>query len=95
MEQIKHMHLIYYQAYVTIVAAGGDDFNAGLPGVSTIRPRYACQAMGIAKGIHVATTHLDPHRELLLSTWNSRGWTLQEKLCSRRALVFTRELMTF
>lgn len=36
--QIEHMHIVYHQAMLTILAAAGDDANAGLPGLPKSAP---------------------------------------------------------
>jgi hypothetical protein len=49
-EQSKHIEMsrmdqIYRNAYLTIIAAAGKDANAGLPGVSSLRPRMTKQPL--------------------------------------------------
>jgi hypothetical protein len=92
---IPNMDSVYGCALVTIIALSGDGANAGLPG---IRPGSRIQEevpFTIGKTSIIAS--LDPPREksfdsyLGQSRWDSRGWTFQEKIFSRRALVFTSE----
>jgi hypothetical protein len=93
--QIENMHFIYHQAWLTIVAAAGDDANAGLPGLPPDNPRKYRQITGTAHGVKVARVDIWDHIDLEDSAWNSRGWTLQEKLCSRRTLIVTECIMNF
>ncbi|KAJ3130720.1 hypothetical protein HDU90_001834, partial [Geranomyces variabilis] len=73
---IRHAPYIFANAYLTIAAAYGD-LHTGLLPISPRRQRDAKPA-GSAKD----------HTELLRqSKWNTRGWTLQELLYSRR-IVF-------
>lgn len=98
-EFIPQMDSIYGFASVTIVAASGDNADAGLPG---IRPnsRTCEQKPFTVKGILLLQT-LDPegskhkpiehYHYLEDSVWSTRGWTFQEKMASKRALIFTEE----
>ena len=82
------MDRIYGRALLTIVAAGGVDANAGLPGVGT-HPR----------SLEPFSESCNPELKLLKlqqtcdyarqrSEWNARAWTYQERILSRRCLVF-------
>lgn len=84
-EAIRNMDSIYRNAYVTIIAAAGSDANDGLPGVS--RPRKPLESIDI--GGHDFMVARDPKDIVEASIWNSRGWTYQEMLLSRRRLIFT------
>ncbi|KAK3365564.1 heterokaryon incompatibility protein-domain-containing protein, partial [Lasiosphaeria ovina] len=86
-EQIKKMGDIYEQAVVTIVAAAGDSGAHGLPGVRDT-PRVLYQNITIGdQSLSVASTNVSTR--IQQSRWNTRGWTYQESLLSRRRLVFT------
>lgn len=92
---IPNMDSVYGCALVTIIALSGDGANAGLPG---IRPDSRTQEeLPFTIGNTPIIASLDPPRErsfdsyLGQSPWDSRGWTFQEKIFSRRALVFTSE----
>lgn len=81
------MDLIYETAYLVIVAAEGHDANAGLPGVYE-GTRYERQnswqvTNDLALGISAEVNAL-----LAKSTYHTRGWTFQEYMLARRALVF-------
>lgn len=80
---IQMMNSIYHGAYGTIVAASGVDANAGLN-----TDHEAKQiVMEIAPGLDMTILHsIDWH--LNRSQYNTRGWTLQELVLSRRAIVF-------
>lgn len=49
---IKHMDVVFGQAFCTIIAAGGDDANAGLPGVGDV-PRRQQHTSEIRPGIRL------------------------------------------
>ncbi len=58
------MHFIYHQAWLTIVAAAGDDANSGLPGLPPNNPRKYRQITGTAHGVKVARVHIWDHIDL-------------------------------
>ena len=84
---IDEMASVYLSAIITIIAAAGDNASAGLPG---IQPKSRMIKQDIAR--------VSPELSLILprqlrtdidsSTWNTRGWTFQERLYSKRLLVF-------
>lgn len=75
---------IFANAYLTIAAAYGDLYTGLLP-ISPKRPRDS-KAGGSTKD----------HNELLRqSKWNTRGWTLQEHLYSRRTVFFFQDAVTW
>lgn len=84
---IDEMASVYLAAVITIIAAAGDSASAGLPG---IQPNSRKIEQDIAR--------VSPELSLVLqrrlrtgidsSTWNTRGWTFQERLYSKRLLVF-------
>jgi hypothetical protein len=84
--QLENMHKVYRSAYVTMIAGGGDCPQFGLPGVST-RSRKQ-QAIVHTHG-HRLICIPDVVEEIDNCEWNTRGWTFQESLFSRRRLVFT------
>ncbi|OAA67421.1 Heterokaryon incompatibility [Cordyceps fumosorosea ARSEF 2679] len=84
---IRHMAYVFANAYLTIVAAH-NDVNTGLLPLNTRRPSRPPRVGGGSSG--------PDHNELLLaSRWNTRGWTLQELLYSRRAVFFFEEAVTW
>ena len=84
---IQKMDLIYGKAFATVVTLSGNDASAALPGIQphTGRSQYV-EAVG---DLVLTPTPLPLSYLLELSKWNTRGWTLQEKLLSRRRLYFT------
>ena len=94
--QIPYMDKIYGCAKLTIVAGAGSNAWAGLPGVGT-RPklRSIAQLYGTVCGIPLVTCLESYHQWRLGSTWDTRGWTFQEKALSRRLLIFGTEQAYF
>jgi hypothetical protein len=80
---IKRMPFIYSNAYLTIVAAFGD-VHTGLAALSL---RQAARNPRAGSKDHVDL--------LLQSRWNSRAWTLQERIYSRRKVYFFEDTMTW
>jgi Heterokaryon incompatibility protein (HET) len=99
--QIPQMHLIYGLATLTIIAAFGDDADAGLPGIqpeSRNGSKILLQLEDISLLLRSATQVFHTHDDigfvenyLWKSKYSSRGWTFQEALLSTRALIFTRK----
>lgn len=81
------MDQIYRDADITIVAAAGQNAEYGLPGVSVARSER--QMMATIEGITVANMLEAAAGAIGFSQWNTRGWTYQERLLSRRLLTFT------
>lgn len=109
--QIALMSAIYGCAYLTVVAASGNDADAGLPGMrpgtrfkkqEEIAIKFSqkvtaaeSQSTDVESEISLLTT-LNPLRlpsthYLDATTWSTRGWTMQERVLSRRNLIFTPE----
>lgn len=85
---IAQMGAIYAHSDLTIIAAGGDGANDGIPGMSVDRERIP---FVLAKDWSLQETQiLLPGDELKWSKWNTRGWTYQEGLLSCRRLAFTK-----
>ncbi|KAK4228764.1 hypothetical protein QBC38DRAFT_543980 [Podospora fimiseda] len=91
-QQIMVMDIIYNLAYITIIAAHGDDAYSGLPGVGVER----------LKPPHLTTSDntwvpsiMNIREAVEQSKWASRGWTYQEGAFSRRRLIFTSEQVLF
>ena len=90
--QIPNMDKIYGCAKLTIVAGAGSNAWAGLPGVGPrVKPRSTQQSFSTVKGLPLVTTLESYHGWRGDSTWDSRGWTLQEKVLSKRLLIFGSE----
>lgn len=86
--QIDIMDTIYSQAVLTIVAAAGDHADSGLPGVSTWMRDVEKQIITI-QGIEVSNVLPGLKDAVNLSVWNTRGWTYQERMFSRKCFFFT------
>ena len=86
--EIARMNEIYLAAIMTIVALDSDNADSGLPGV---RPYNAPRALKIEtiEGIRCTTVHPSLREKYAKPEckWNTRAWTFQEHLFSRR-LVF-------
>jgi hypothetical protein len=70
---------------ITIIAAAGADANHGLPCVT--RSRKLTPTLTVGNHSFEAVCH--PSNELVASQWNTRGWTYQEFVLSRRTISFT------
>lgn len=90
--QIMSMGRIYSRSSLTIVAAAGEGPEYGLPGVS-LRSRIAQVGVQINDNVSLVLYEA-PMDHIANSKWNTRGWTYQEGLMSRRKLVFT-DLMVY
>ncbi|KAH6615021.1 heterokaryon incompatibility protein-domain-containing protein [Boeremia exigua] len=90
--QIQSMDIIYQHSVLTVVAAAGVDPDHGLSGLGTAsRERQPSVAIG-----HRTLVYAPYAKDQILSSrWNSRGWTYQEGLLSRRKLVFTNSQVYF
>lgn len=83
---IRNMDQIYLNADFTIIAAEGDGPHAGLPGVCGT-PRKRQRIVNIN---HITLIAIESILQYIQnSKWNTRGWTYQEMLLSRRVLLFT------
>ncbi|RAK98099.1 HET domain-containing protein [Aspergillus ibericus CBS 121593] len=84
--EIAIMDRIYRNAVLTVCAASGTSTD-GMSGVDGVT-RHPAQ--GYAAMDRLQLTTLPPVADLIAAThWDSRGWTLQERLLSRRCAVFT------
>ena len=86
-EQISGMAAIYSKAVFTLVIACADNMDVQIPGVSLARraPTRVCR-IGIAR---ILNRFPALYEQLNVSTWENRGWTLQERLLSERKLYIT------
>ncbi|OAL52770.1 HET-domain-containing protein [Pyrenochaeta sp. DS3sAY3a] len=91
---IPKMDSIYMRAMVTIIAAAGDDANAGLPGVRRDTRSDTRDIIDIQG--HKFVTACTPAKELIASTtWWKRAWTYQEGWLSPRCFIFTSHEVLF
>lgn len=94
--QIRAMDVIYQSATFTIMAALNDrETSVGLPGCPRVegcpgRPRLT-SIMGPYTRFNFSTKDGPSPVDTVVddSLWNTRGWTLQERLLSRRRLFIT------
>ncbi|KAI0548095.1 heterokaryon incompatibility protein-domain-containing protein [Xylaria curta] len=85
-EQINGMDAIYWLAAVTLVACA-NGVGVGLPGVSS-RPKSSLKNHGWNFD-NPASSFKEPGEQIAdLSSWNTRGWTFQERWISRRLIFF-------
>ncbi|KAF4342491.1 tol [Fusarium beomiforme] len=89
--QTARMDLIYSRALFTILAACGEDSDSGLVGLpGHSRDVFQRQVRVSSAGLHVMPlVTLSEEDTLPFSRWQTRGWTFQERLLSRRSLIFT------
>jgi hypothetical protein len=81
------MDIIYSQAYFTIAALDGPTSNWGLPGVSRIFETELVVGNTTEASFIAQPPILS--RVLPSTIYETRGWTLQERMLSRRCLYFT------
>ena len=99
--QIPLVGYIFAKALVTIVAASGEHNDVGLPGINGWQRRTSSGRMQQLPMIESDVIRTEQHPPIQFgvlpyledTVWESRGWTYQEKLLSRRCLVFTEELV--
>ncbi|KAL9608495.1 MAG: hypothetical protein Q9167_006674 [Letrouitia subvulpina] len=89
-QQIDIMDQIFASADLTIINLDGQDADWGLPGVS--RPLLQTQqpTVRLRAGQLMATYIYSIWDNNGNSIWDSRGWTLQERLLSRRCIMFAK-----
>lgn len=91
---VARMDMVYAGAVATIIAAAGEDAHFGLPGIRK-KTRWVGQerakvAEQGGRSLWVMEQVLQgSNRDVQHSPWNSRGWTFQERLLSRRLIFFT------
>ena len=96
LSQLPNMNKIYGAAKVTIVAGAGSDAWAGLLGVgSDPKPRECRQSLKCIGGLSLVTVLEPYHRWRNNSAGDHRGWTFQEKVLSKRLLIFGTEQVYF
>jgi hypothetical protein len=88
--QIQNMCYIYEKANFTIVALTNADAAQLLPGIR--RGSRACSSKTIEIGTkRILAQGVQSMDTLKSCIWNTRGWTMQEGLFSRRCICFTDE----
>lgn len=88
--QINQMDLIYQEAEITVIATVGDDPSFGLPGVTAFQPRVCPVQVNIGDlKLGAIVYPIKGSKVIEGSKLNSRDWTYQEAILSRRRLFFT------
>ncbi|MCJ1384682.1 hypothetical protein MMC17_007800 [Xylographa soralifera] len=99
-EQIACMDRVYGSALATIVAAQGKTAHSGLDGVRQSHVPKIAQRPEKKRSLHQIAAAVKDDISLIApltttdhnvdaSAWNARAWTFQERLLSRRIIVFT------
>jgi Heterokaryon incompatibility protein (HET) len=90
-QQIGQMDKIYRSARAAIVAATGNNAEHGLQGLT--RSKEVLKPAIWLNGELVTCTSLeeDLPAPASLSTWSTRGWTLQEGVLAQRRIIFTND----
>ena len=100
LEQIGYMDRVYSGAICTIVAAQGATANSGIEGIRQHYVPQVGQPASQQRKLQQVQVALKGDMSLIAplaaqdhkiddSVWNIRAWTLQERLLSRRLIVFT------
>jgi Heterokaryon incompatibility protein (HET) len=109
LEQIATMDRVYGGALVTIVAADSPNADSGLPGVRRQAlfnktfddilekgtPRHVFQPRAdMERGIQVIAP-FNCGQDISPSVWSQRAWTFQEKILSKRLIIFSGNEITW
>lgn len=84
----RAMDLIYGNALLTICAADGLDSSAGLRAMHTAEHAGHQDKEHCAPGVRLMISR-SPETGIKSSAWDKRAWTFQERLLSKRCLIFT------
>ncbi|GKT54265.1 HET-domain-containing protein [Colletotrichum tofieldiae] len=87
--QLTLMDAIYRRASFTIISANGADANARLSGVGGVERKKKQHTAEYSKELTLLSLVPDFEDGVEKIHWNSRGWTYQERLLSRRLVTFT------
>ncbi len=91
MTQIANMDTIYRNAYLTLVAWTATGSSSRLPGVSELKLKPQI-IRKVLNGLVLENTLLEDlkylHDYSEISHYETRGWTFQERILSRRCLFF-------
>jgi hypothetical protein len=87
-QQIPRMDSIYSLAELTVIAASGSDAHDGVAGLSVPRSieQDTCRIRDTLALMTIPTENC-----FSSCTYSQRGWTFQERVLSRRSLMFTAE----
>jgi Heterokaryon incompatibility protein (HET) len=84
----RAMDLVYGNAKLTICAADGHDSSTGLKAMHAKEYDVCQYKEECAPGVRLMVSR-PPEMGIRASKWNTRAWTFQERLLSRRCLIFT------
>ncbi|EGU74429.1 hypothetical protein FOPG_09890 [Fusarium oxysporum f. sp. conglutinans race 2 54008] len=93
---ISNMGTIYANAVLSIMASSNVNPTDGLPGVGI--PRSQEQSIEKLQGITLAVAFQDARQrysDIEDRLWNTRAWTFQERVLSRRSVYFANSQMCF
>lgn len=92
--QIRAMDYIYSNSTATLVSTCGDSAEAGIYGARE-GTRTILQATETVQGFRLANRPWNLARSVQGSKWNTRAWTFQERVLSKRTLFLTPQQMFF
>ncbi|KAM3065052.1 hypothetical protein ACMFMG_006184 [Clarireedia jacksonii] len=88
--QLSQMGLIYSLAAFTVVAASGSYANVGLPGVRAYTRNVDQKIVRVGNQVLLTVVDGDDYYGgIKTSAWATRAWTMQEKVLSKKLLIFT------
>jgi hypothetical protein len=87
---LREMHRIYSCANLTVVAAHGDNSDAGIPGLYP-ESRNIHLLEEVVEGVSIYEKESPMTIEICETTWRKRAWTYQEHSFSDRCLVFANQ----
>lgn len=93
--QIKQMDVVYSHAQLTIVVLARSNVHQGIPGIRPGSRKVEHYSVRIEGQSLVVGTIWNHFYTIAGSTWNTRGWTLEEGMLSRRCLIFGPNEMFF
>lgn len=91
--QISNMAAVYNNALLTFIAVSNENSTSGLPGVNGTDRKF--RSVCNMSSVCIADRPISHAAVLVNSHYNSRAWTFQERLLSRRSLFFTNEQAYF
>ncbi|KAI0024345.1 heterokaryon incompatibility protein-domain-containing protein [Xylariomycetidae sp. FL0641] len=87
------MDRIYGNGCLNVCAASGRDASEGIPGTAATA-RNAVQAISMVGELKLLAVKPVESR-IQPTAWNSRAWTFQERMLSRRCLIFVEDRVYF
>ncbi|KAL2881806.1 hypothetical protein SGCOL_002963 [Colletotrichum sp. CLE4] len=93
--QLNLMDVIYRRASFTIVSANGEDANARLSGINGVERSKSQHTAEYSPELTLLSLVPDFEDGVEKINWNTRGWTYQERLLSRRLVFFADNTVYF